>query len=341
MTSKTIDNIVWFIPSRKLRDNIRDFMHFIYNLNNPLQAWDSSLVIKFRKHIKNDTNFYQKYLNLIKNLDKESVEIINNIVGKICNYNDIDEPVYFSQSQSQKIKELSEEYNNKIIKINEELFIYDKYILPKNHFEIEVFYDKSGMNYIKNINQVKNKNIIDAGGYIGDSAIVFSNYTDKNIYSFESFLQNYNLMLKTIELNKKNNIIPVNMALGNENKEISIYSNSDTASSGISVETKQSDINSFENKVKMVTLDSYVKENNIEVGLIKTDLEGFEQPFLKGAIETIKEQKPVLIISIYHNYSDFFEIKPMIEDLNLGYKFRIIKNRLNKVISETKLLAEV
>ena len=341
MTSKTIDNIVWFIPSRKLRDNIRDFMNFIYKKLLPMQAWDSFFIADFREAIKNDTNFYQKYLNLIENFDNESVEIINNIVGKICNYNDIDEPVYFSQIQSQKIKELSEEYNNKIIKINEELFIYDKYILPKNHFEIEVFYDKSGMNYIKNINQVKNKNIIDAGGYIVDSAIVFSDYTDKNIYSFEPFLQNYNLMLKTIELNKKNNIIPVNMALGNENKEISIYSNSDTASSGISVETKQSDINSFENKVKMVTLDSYVKENNIEVGLIKTDLEGFEQSFLKGAIETIKEQKPVLIISIYHNYSDFFEIKPMIEDLNLGYKFRIIKNRLNKVISETKLLAEV
>ena len=342
MTSKTIDNIVWFIPSRKLRDNIRDFMHFIYNLNNPLQAWDSFLVIKYRKHMKNDTNFYQKYLNLIKNFDNESVEIINNIVGKICNYNDIDEPVYFSQSQSQKIKELSEEYNNKIIKINEELFIYDKYILPKNHFEIEVFYDKSGMDYIKNINQVKNKNIIDAGAYIGDSAILFSDYTDKNVYSFEPFLHHYNMMLKTIELNKKNNIIPVNMALGDSNKELSLYSDGDL-NMGLSIErnSKQSDINYIENKVKMVTLDSYVKENNIEVGLIKTDLEGFEQPFLKGAIETIKEQKPVLIISIYHNYSDFFEIKPMIENLNLGYKFRIIKNRLNKVIAETKLLAEV
>ena len=339
MTSKTIDNIVWFIPSRKLRDNIRDFMHFIYNLNKPLKAWDGAT--HFRKDIKNDANFYQKYLNLIKNLDKESVEIVIGILSKITNYNNIEDAIYFSHKESKRLNDLYEEFNNKIIKINEELFIYDKYILPKNHFEIEVFYDKSGMDYIKNINQVKNKNIIDAGGYIGDSAIVFSDYTDKNIYSFEPFLQNYNLMLKTIELNKKNNIIPVNMALGNENKEISIYSNSDTANSGLSVETKQSDINSFENKVKMVTLDSYVKENNIEVGLIKTDLEGFEQSFLKGAIETIKEQKPVLIISIYHNYSDFFEIKPMIENLNLGYKFRIIKNRLNKVISETKLLAEV
>lgn len=341
MTSKTIDNIVWFIPFRKLRDNIRDYLFFQYN-NKQILAWDSYFFIAFREDIKNDANFYQKYLNLIKNLDKESVEIVIGILSKITNYNNIEDDIYFSHKESKRLNDLYEEFNNKIIKINEELFIYDKYILPKNQFEIEAFYDKSGMDYVKNINQVKNKNIIDAGAYIGDSAILFSDYTDKNIYSFEPFLQNYNLMLKTIELNKKNNIIPVNMALGNENKEISIYSNSDTANSGLSVETKQSDINSFENKVKMVTLDSYVKENNIEVGLIKTDLEGFEQSFLKGAIETIKEQKPVLIISIYHNYSDFFEIKPMIENLNLGYKFKIIEPKAQgTAIVSTLLLAEV
>ena len=339
MTSKTIDNIVWFIPFRKLRDNIRDFMYFVYNLNNSLQAWDMFVITDFRKNIKNDINFLSKYSNLIKNLDNESVEFINGIVAKICNYNSIDDPIYFSPSKSKEFKELLEEFNNNIIKVNKELFIYDKYILPFNQFEIEVFYDKSGMDYIKNISRVKNKNIIDAGGFIGDSAIVFSDYTDKNVYSFEPFLKNYNMILKTIELNKKNNIIPVNMALGDENKEISIYSGGDI-NSGLSIENKK-DINSVEDKVKMVTLDSYVKENNIEVGLIKTDLEGFEQPFLKGAINTIKEQKPVLIISIYHNYSDFFEIKPMIENLNLGYKFKIIKNRCNKVIGETKLLAEV
>ena len=343
MTSKTIDNIVWFIPFRKLRDNIRDFMHFIYNLNNPLQAWDSFLVIKFRKHMKNDTNFYQKYLNLIKNFDNGSIEIINNIVGKICNYNNIEDAIYFSHKESKRLNDLYEEFNNKIIKINEELFIYDKYILPKNQFEIEAFYGKYGMDYVKNLNQVKNKNIIDAGAYIGDSAILFSDYTDKNVYSFEPFLHHYNMMLKTIELNKKNNIIPVNMALGDSNKELSLYSDGDL-NMGLSIErnSEQSDINCIENKVKMVTLDSYVKENNIEVGLIKTDLEGFEQPFLRGAIETIKKQKPVLIISIYHNYSDFFEIKPMIENLNLGYKFKIIEPKAPKsAIVSTLLLAEV
>ena len=354
MTSKTIDNIVWFIPSRKLRDNIRDYLLFKYNF---LQSNNSSKDYKkikcrdlagripmFRKSIKEDSNFLFKYINFIRGLDNEDIKIVYDIISKICNYNNIDDEVFYSLDELKQLDKFTDEtieFLSKITTINEYTYLYNKYILPINYFEPEIFYDKYGMDYIKNTDKIRNKNIIDAGGYIGDSAIVFSDYTDKNIYSFEPFLQNYNLMLKTIELNKKNNIIPVNMALGNENKEISIYSNSDTANSGLSVETKQSDINSFENKVKMVTLDSYVKENNIEVGLIKTDLEGFEQPFLKGAIETIKEQKPVLIISIYHNYSDFFEIKPMIEDLNLAYKFRIIKNRLNKVISETKLLAEV
>ena len=345
MTSKTIDNIVWFIPFRKLRDSVRDYLFsqydFLQKLHqlNKLKAWDSFLATKFRKHINKEQDFFSKYLNLIKNLDNESIEIINGILSKVTNYNNIEDEIYFSRKESKELNDLFEEFNNKIIKIKEELFLYDKYILPFNQFEIEVFYDKSGMDYVKNISQVKNKNIIDAGGFIGDSAIVFSDYTDKNVYSFEPFLKNYNMILKTIELNKKNNIIPVNMALGDENKEISIYSGGDI-NSVLSVENKK-DINSIEDKVKMVTLDSYVKENNIEVGLIKTDLEGFEQPFLKGAINTIKEQKPVLIISIYHNYSDFFEIKPMIENLNLGYKFKIIKNRYNKVIGETKLLAEI
>lgn len=91
----------------------------------------------------------------------------------------------------------------------------------------------------------------------------------------------------------------------------------------------------------MTTLDKYVKENNIEVGLIKVDIEGFEQIFLKGAINTIVEQKPALILSIYHSYEDFMEIKNIIENLNLGYKISICKVPTEFVLLEVKLIAEV
>ena len=136
-----------------------------------------------------------------------------------------------------------------------------------------------------------------------------------------------------IEVNKKYNIIPVCLALGDENKTIEI------------VNSQSNSYLSFNGKnkidVDMVTLDKFVEDNNIEVGLIKTDLEGFEQPFLRGAINTIKKQKPTLIISIYHSYEDFFEIKPMIESWNLGYKFSIKKGSEFHEIVGTLLIAEI
>lgn len=47
--------------------------------------------------------------------------------------------------------------------------------------------------------------------------------------------------------------------------------------------------------------------------------------FLKGAKETICTQKPAMLLSIYHQASDYFGIKPLIESWNLGYTFKIHK----------------
>lgn len=90
----------------------------------------------------------------------------------------------------------------------------------------------------------------------------------------------------------------------------------------------------------MTTLDNYVFNHpEINVGLIKVDIEGMEQKFLKGAIETIRKFKPILILSIYHNWSDFLHIKTQLESLNLGYKFMISKPTSGAIILETELLA--
>ena len=73
-----------------------------------------------------------------------------------------------------------------------------------------------------------------------------------------------------------------------------------------------------------VSIDDYVKENNInDVSLIKFDIEGAEMNALKGAINTIKKQKPLLYIPIYHLESDIYEIPKFINDLGLETKFRL------------------
>lgn len=56
---------------------------------------------------------------------------------------------------------------------------------------------------------------------------------------------------------------------------------------------------------EMITLDSYVARLDIEVGLIKVEVEGAEQDMLKGAENTIRTQRPTLIISVYHSAGDF------------------------------------
>jgi hypothetical protein len=82
-----------------------------------------------------------------------------------------------------------------------------------------------------------------------------------------------------------------------------------------------------------------VEEENLEnIGLIKLDVEGNELSSIKGAKKCIKKNKPILLISLYHTAKDFFEIKPMIEQMGLGYKFRIRKVT-DEAIKEIVLIA--
>ena len=91
----------------------------------------------------------------------------------------------------------------------------------------------------------------------------------------------------------------------------------------------------------MITLDEYVQANQLEVGLLKADVEGFEACMLEGAQETIRSQKPTLLLSIYHSAEDFFGIKRLIESWDLGYQFQIKKPSDNSIIVDTTLIAEV
>ena len=232
------------------------------------------------------------------------------------------------------LKGINDEFYTKIEKINDNLFRYQDYQLPVNHFESSVFYYKHSIDKLKTLDKIRNKNIIDVGGFIGDSAIIFSKYTDKNVYSFEASPENFEIVEKTLELNKTANVIPVNIALGDKADDILYVSGIESCKTTSSLKSETSET------INATTLDSYVEQNNLDVGLIKVDIEGFEQKFLKGAEKTIKNQKPALLISIYHSFDDYMHIKPLIESWNSGYTFRIIKPAESPLL-ETLLVAEV
>lgn len=316
----------------------------IYQINSVAQkfyqnSFEQSFLKPFIQYMKHP-DFNEKYLKLISNLPEEDVFTINNIIRRIqivtVYPNNAKINIYNTEEQKQR-KNLFDNFFNKILKVNDELYVYGKYKLPVNHFEPCVFYYKHGMETLKNTDRIRQQNIIDAGGFIGDSALVLSSYTEKKIYSFEAIPANLQKMQKTIELNSLSNVIPVNKALYSKKTELE-FNICDSASSSVKLEA----IPEGEKvKVQAIALDEFVKEHNLDVGLIKVDLEGAEQEFLQGALNTIKEQKPTLLFSIYHKPEDFFEIKPILESLNLGYKFRIYNPVDFAIEIETLLIAEI
>ncbi|MEI0550863.1 FkbM family methyltransferase [Brachyspira intermedia] len=376
-----IDQIVWWIPNKKLRNSVRNIY---YNLNAKIDNIDNTLTFKIdnitnslTSKIDNITNsltskidnidnymikkrlnfhypanfeylwlnkfqsvitsnFLDLYKKLIFNLDIESIKTVNNILHKISLYienNNILKEELFSDDELKNITLIYNNFSSSILKIDENCYSYNGMFLPKYHFESSVFYYKHNIDSI-DCEYIINKNIIDVGGFIGDSALIFSKYTNKKIYTFEPVKSNFNDIQNTIELNNLNNVIAINKGLGSSKHKMEICLNGSGSSSynyydGLDKE-----------KIEIIKLDDFVKENNIDIGLIKVDTEGAEKDFLLGARKTIESQKPILLISIYHSPEDFFGLKPMLESWNLNYKFRIHKPLDGQILQETLLIAE-
>ena len=283
----------------------------------------------------------QRFRALIRGLDNESRNTVSDIIhrmGMIADGNKSLQDVYTQREQEEFVR-MNDEFSSKIVKLNDNLYYYNGYYLPVNQFDSSVFYSKYAIDELTTLDSVRNKDIIDAGGYVGDTALLFSSYTDKSIHVFEASPSNMDIIRETIRLNQLENIVPVSKALG-EKSGTATFSLGERNSCNSLVERPGYNYpNHIE--VPVITLDDYVRENNLEVGLIKVDIEGGEQLLLKGAVETIRTQHPILLISIYHSANDFFEIKPMIEKMCDKYTFRIIKPANSAIVIETILLAEV
>jgi FkbM family methyltransferase len=161
------------------------------------------------------------------------------------------------------------------------------------------------------------KDFLDIGAFSGDSALMFLGYSPHRIFAYEPVIDNYNYLLQTIERNGlRDQIIPVNKGIGDKERTLMI----DSKNGNSSFLPAYSD-NKTEDVV-VTTVDMECKDKKI--GIIKMDIEGFEYYAIEGALETIKRDKPVLLISIYHTGKDFFEIPPIIKNCVPEYKLKIV-----------------
>ena len=300
--------------------------------------WEKDFIKKYFCDF-NIIKYKNDIVKLLEGLDEESAHNVQLVLSRLQRliHNHYDSIDIFSTDEQEEIREISK-HKDDILQLGKNLFFHKGCYLPINHFENLLFEQNLNIALFPQnvLSEVAGKCIIDVGAYIGDSAFILNQLKPKGIYAFEANPQNCILLKETLELNHMKNVIIENIALGDK-INASIKITNDEACSHIvnddSLETALMDC-------PMSTLDNYVFGHpEINVGLIKVDIEGMEQKFLKGAIETIRKFKPILILSIYHNWSDFLHIKHQLEVLNLGYKFMISKPTSGAIILETELIA--
>ena len=177
---------------------------------------------------------------------------------------------------------------------------------------------------------------VDVGANIGLMSIFASQCVGNpgKILAFEAHPETNQLLQENIALNHVKNIENFNFALGNEAGKATIYDNWNVNRGGSSLVIHSENSTGFEVDVK--TLDEVI-QNDFQPKMIKVDVEGFEFQVLKGATNTIKNCKPILIIEFSvsrDNQYDPFEMIDFIESFEFYEILKLsgTKERKSKLI---------
>jgi len=288
----------------------RDFVNNEWWKLNP--NWDSHVVFT-EEFLENWAGFYLEnksriiniFENFNKNLDETSVEIARQLWERnvFCLPRKKVQNMFLYNSQVFLTLHEREERNNFDFSDNE-------------MWKMLGGYYKYGFSYIEDKirDYIKGRDFIDGGAFDGDSSKVLLQYSPKKIYAFELSPETFKLLQNNVAELKTEFIIPKNIALYSFSGEIGLLGE------GLSCKAE----NNSEIKAQCITLDQFAEENSLNVGLIKLDVEASELEVIQGAERIIREQKPVISLSIYHHPKDMFYVKEIIEKFSDDeYKFLV------------------
>lgn len=173
-----------------------------------------------------------------------------------------------------------------------------------------------------------NEYFIDAGAYVGDTIEKFlwaNNGAFRHIYAFEPGRRQFAALIRRKErlLNEwaldTDSISIINAGLSDNDGEASEYLGE--GMHPLSTSLKMGSNTASEFRIKVYSLDRYISD--VPITFIKSDIEGMEIAMLKGAIETIRRNKPKMALSTYHEPDDLFAVIEFVSDLAKDYKMAI------------------
>lgn len=148
----------------------------------------------------------------------------------------------------------------------------------------------------------KSLNVIDIGANVGFLSLnILNQFPNSTIIAFEPGSYQRKLFCKTIEHNKLNEVIslqPYALADFNGVAEFKIHNCKHNSGDGF-LDTKRA--GSVKTQVvEVTTLDSFLEKAEIShIDIIKIDTEGAELLVLKGALNTLKQMKPIIFFELH------------------------------------------
>ena len=159
---------------------------------------------------------------------------------------------------------------------------------------------------------------IDGGCYDCENDYKFAKWCNgeySSIIAFEPDPSNYEMCRKMVQDDPLSNIQLINAGLSDK-EGTTVFEALGTYSSHIIATESDSDKTTT---VRITTIDNCVEDRT--VGFIKMDIEGAEFDALHGAQYTIRRDKPLLAICVYHLRGDIVAIMDYLHELVPEYRF--------------------
>ncbi len=170
---------------------------------------------------------------------------------------------------------------------------------------------------------VKDKNVLDIGAFVGDSPIYFILKGAKKVYAIEPHPDAYNEMIENIKLNNmEDKIIPINMGISYEKDYVSIYK-SILDTQGTLLKPKDNGT-----KIPAGKLSDIIEKYNIDAQILKMDCEGCEYDIILKDYDTVKEFDEIGFE--FHAYNTKIPVSKLLDKLNKDFECKFIRGGMNK-----------
>lgn len=150
------------------------------------------------------------------------------------------------------------------------------------------------MMFIKKYNSIYGiENVIDVGANFGYHTLLFSRETKGKVYAFEPQIQNFLLLRNNVNNNNLSNVDVYNFACGDEEIDVKMPIIETSMNTNMGDFTPNQTFGYNYTLVKTVLIDNM---GFPQIDFIKIDVQGWEKKVLAGAINTLRNYKPVLIV---------------------------------------------